>query len=122
MKQIYIVLTHTGTVLSNIVKFYTKKDYTHVSISLDSEFKRLHSFGRLNPNNPFKAAFERIPKGYQKILDYLGANGFKENHGTKYLSCFEEVYEKDGITCMDIYIHADCVGKGNLHTDFSRDT
>ena len=34
---------------------------------------------------------------------------------------FEEVYEKDGETYMDIYIHADCVGKGNLHTDFSRD-
>ena len=59
MKQIYIVLTHTGTVLSNIVKFYTKKDYTHVSISLDSELKRLYSFGRLNPNNPFKAGFVR---------------------------------------------------------------
>ena len=30
------------------------------------------------------------------------------------------VYEKDGVTYMDVYIHADCVGKGNLHTDFSR--
>ena len=59
MKEIYIVLTHTGTVLSNIVKFYTKKDYTHVSISLDSELKELYSFGRLNPNNPFKAGFVR---------------------------------------------------------------
>lgn len=77
-------------------------------------------YAKITVHDPFKAAFERIPKGYQKILDYLGANGFKENHGTKYLSCFEEVYEKDGITCMDIYMHADCVGKGNLHTDFSR--
>ena len=59
MKEIYIVLTHTGTVLSNIVKFYTKKDYTHVSISLDSELKELYSFGRLNPSNPFKAGFVR---------------------------------------------------------------
>ena len=32
-----------------------------------------------------------------------------------------EVYEKDGTTFMDVYMHADCVGKGNLHTDFSRD-
>ena len=29
--------------------------------------------------------------------------------------------KKDGETYMDIYIHADCVGRGNLHTDFSRD-
>ena len=35
--------------------------------------------------------------------------------------CLRQVYEKDGVTCMDIYVHADCVGKGNLYTDFSRD-
>ena len=77
-------------------------------------------YAKITVRDPFRAAFERIPKGYQLILKYLGANGFKENHGTEYLGCFEEVYELDGITYMDIYIHADCVGKGNLHTDFSR--
>lgn len=53
----------------------------------------------------------------------LGTNlqFLRKLHGTAFLGCFEEVYEKDGVTCMDIYIHADCVGKGNLHTDFSRE-
>lgn len=78
------------------------------------------NYARITVQNPFASAFDRIPKGYQRIMEYLGANGFKENHGTKYLGCFEEVYEKEGVTYMDIYIHADCVGKGNLHTDFSR--
>lgn len=78
-------------------------------------------YAKITVHDPFRAAFDRIPKGYQRILEYLGANGFKENHGTDYLGCFEEVYEKMGETCMDIYIHADCVGKGNLHTDFSRE-
>lgn len=78
-------------------------------------------YAKITVSNPFQSAFDRIPKGYKKILEYLGANGFKENHETAFLSCFEEVYEKDGVTCMDIYIHADCVGRGNLHTDFSRD-
>ena len=78
-------------------------------------------YARITVHDPFRAAFDRIPKGYQRILEYLGANGFKENHGTEFLGCFEEVYEKDGETRMDIYIHADCVGKGNLHTDFSRE-
>jgi len=78
-------------------------------------------YAKITVTDPFLAAFDRIPKGYQRILEYLGANGFKENHGTRFLGCFEEVYEKDGVTCMDIYIHADCVGKGNLHTDFSRE-
>ena len=78
-------------------------------------------YAKITVYDPFQAAFDRIPKGYQRILEYLGANGFKENHGVEFLGCFEEVYEKGGITCMDIYIHADCVGKGNLHTDFSRE-
>ena len=78
-------------------------------------------YATITVRDPFRAAFDRIPKGYQRILDFLGANGFKENHGTAFLGCFEEVYEKEGEVCMDIYIHADCVGKGNLHTDFSRD-
>lgn len=78
-------------------------------------------YARITVHDPFKAAFDRIPKGYQKILEYLGANGFKENHGTQFLGCFEEVYEKDGETYMDIYIHADCVGKANIHTPFSGD-
>ena len=77
-------------------------------------------YARITVRDPFHSAFDRIPKGYQRILEYLGANGFKEKHGTEFLGCFEEVYEKDGTTYMDIYIHADCVGKGNLHTDFSR--
>lgn len=77
-------------------------------------------YAKITVCDPFRAAFDRIPKGYQRILEFLGANGFKENHGTEFLGCFEEVYEKDGITYMDIFIHVDCVGKGNLHTDFSR--
>ena len=77
-------------------------------------------YGRITVRDPFRSAFDRIPKGYQRILQYLGANGFKENHGTEYLGCFEEVYEADGETRMDIYVHADSVGRGNLHTDFSR--
>lgn len=77
-------------------------------------------YAKITVHDPFQAAFDRIPKGYQRILEYLGANGFKENHGTEFLGCFEEVYEKNGETYMDIYIHADHVGKGNLHTDFSR--
>jgi transcriptional regulator with XRE-family HTH domain len=79
-------------------------------------------YAKITVRDPFRAAFDRIPKGYQRILEYLGANGFKENHGVAFLGCFEEVYELDGETRMDIYIHADCVGKGNLHTDFSRET
>lgn len=78
-------------------------------------------YAKLTVRDPFREAFDRIPKGYQRILSYLGANGFKESHGSEFLPCFEEVYEQEGVTCMDIYIHAECVGRANLHTDFSRE-
>ena len=65
MRKIYIILTHTGTTLSKIIKNYTKDEFSHVSISLDVELKEMYSFGRLNPYNPFWGGFvhERINSG-----------------------------------------------------------
>ena len=57
MSKIYIVLTYTGTILSRVVKLYTKKDYSHVSISLDKNLTQMYSFGRYNAYNPFFAGF-----------------------------------------------------------------
>lgn len=57
MKKIYLVLTHTGTTLSTIIKCYTKDEFSHVSIALDEELNELYSFGRLHPNNPFIGGF-----------------------------------------------------------------
>lgn len=69
--------------------------------------------------NPFEAAFERIPNAYKKLLEFLQANGFREKPKENVLSCFEHVYEKDGITCMDVYIHVDSVSKTDSFTNFS---
>ncbi len=68
--------------------------------------------------DPFSRAFEFIPGGYKKIMEYLNANGFKENVSGEYLSCFEYVYEKEGVTYMDVNIHVDSVGYANLYTPF----
>lgn len=57
MKKIYIILTYTGTILSKIIKYYTCDEFSHVSIALDSKLKRMYSFGRLNPYNPFYGGF-----------------------------------------------------------------
>ena len=79
MKKIYIVITYTGTMLSKIIKFYTKDEFSHVSISLDKELKQMYSFGRLNPYNPFiggfvqeytdKGTFKRFKDTIAKILE-----------------------------------------------------
>ncbi|MCI8410566.1 MAG: helix-turn-helix domain-containing protein [Lachnospiraceae bacterium] len=69
--------------------------------------------------DPFVAAFERIPNAYKKILGSLQANGFREKPKEDVLSCFEYVYEKEGITCMDVYMHVDSVSKTDSFTIFS---
>lgn len=85
MKKIYIVLTHTGTNLSKIIKYYTKNEFSHVSIALDKELKQMYSFGRVNPYNPFWAGFvhEEINKGtfkrFEKTLAQIYSLDVTEN-------------------------------------------
>jgi len=63
MKKIYFVLTHSGSFLSNCVRLYTKKKYSHVSISLDENLEHMYSFGRLQAYNPFFGGFvQESPK------------------------------------------------------------
>ncbi len=68
MKNIYIILTHTGTMLSRIIKRYTKDEFSHSSIALDAKLNKMYSFGRLDPYNPFIGGFvhEYIDKGTYK--------------------------------------------------------
>lgn len=74
MKKIYIVLTHTGTNLSKLIKSYTKDEFSHVSIALDAELKEMYSFGRLNPYNPFWAGF---------VHEYIDNGTFKRFYNTR---------------------------------------
>lgn len=53
----YIILTDTGTFLTRMIKLYTRKPYNHASISFDSNFKDVYSFGRKTPRNPFIGGF-----------------------------------------------------------------
>lgn len=57
MKRIYIILTYSGTMLSRIIKIYTRAEFSHVSIALDENLNQMYSFGRLNPYNPFIGGF-----------------------------------------------------------------
>ena len=89
MKRIYFVLTYSGTALGQIIKFKTRKKYTHVSISLDESLEKMYSFSRLNPYNCFVGGFmhERLNEGC-----------FKRFKNTKAKICYIEVtdyqYEK----------------------------
>lgn len=54
-KEIFILLTHTGTIPSKIIRFYTREPYSHVSIAFDLDLNEIYSFGRRFVNNPIIA-------------------------------------------------------------------
>ena len=56
-RNVYILLTDTGTWFSRMIKLYTKAPYNHASISLDEQLEELYSFGRKVYYNPLSAGF-----------------------------------------------------------------
>lgn len=56
-RQLYIVISQTGTLLSRILKQITGAEYNHASISLSRDLERMYSFGRRHPYNPFLGGF-----------------------------------------------------------------
>ena len=66
--KIYIVLTFSKTLLSRVIKGYTKAEFAHVSLSLDDRLDMMYSFGRLNSYIPFWGGFvkEDINYGFFK--------------------------------------------------------
>ena len=66
---LYIVLTRTSTIISRLIRFFKKDDYTHAAISLDKKLKVMYSFARKAPYNPLIGGFmqERLDKGIYKL-------------------------------------------------------
>ena len=56
-KQLYIVISQTGTLLSRILKFITGAEYNHASISVSADLEQMYSFGLRHPYNPFWGGF-----------------------------------------------------------------
>ncbi|CAM2838748.1 hypothetical protein [Erysipelothrix tonsillarum] len=56
-REVYIVLSDTGSLLTRIIKMVTGAPYNHVSISFDASLHKLYSFGRKQPHNPFWGGF-----------------------------------------------------------------
>lgn len=54
-----------------MLKFFTRAEYNHASISLEPTLEHMYSFGRINPYNPFIGGFveEGKDKGTFKRFD-----------------------------------------------------
>ncbi|UOQ50589.1 hypothetical protein MUN88_12930 [Gracilibacillus caseinilyticus] len=56
-RYVYIMLSNTGTLFTNVIKTYTKAPYNHASLSFDPDLKEMYSFGRKKPANPLHGGF-----------------------------------------------------------------
>jgi len=56
-KYVYIVVSQTGTILSNMLKWITGQQYNHASLSLTTDLSTMYSFGRRHPYNPVWGGF-----------------------------------------------------------------
>ena len=96
MKKIYIVLTHTGTNLSKIIKKWTKDEFSHVSISLDDNLDDMYSFGRLHPYNPFWAGLVHEKKNegtFKRFKKTTTAIYSIEINDEQYVQIRNKIYE-----------------------------
>lgn len=71
--HLYIVLTRTNTVMSNLIRFFKNDEFTHAAIAFDKELNHMYSFGRRNTYNPFIGRFKKedINEGVYKFCNTL---------------------------------------------------
>lgn len=108
MKRVYIVLSFTGTWLSRVVRIYTRKQYSHVSISLDKDLKQMYSFGRVNVNNPFYGGFvhevqkQGVFKKFYNTESYIFSIDVNEQQYKKLKKCIKEFSAKKDLYGFNI--------------------
>jgi hypothetical protein len=95
-KEIYILLTNTGTWFTKLIKLFTKASYNHASISFDNRLTAVFSFGRKHPMNPFIGGFvkEDIRSGIFRnatcLLYRCTVSEVDYDRMRKYVQTFEE--------------------------------
>ncbi|MBO2942853.1 hypothetical protein JJQ72_02530 [Paenibacillus sp. F411] len=55
--SVYIMLSNTGTLFTQLIQSYTRAPYNHASISFNRELSEMYSFGRKHPRNPLHGGF-----------------------------------------------------------------
>lgn len=68
MKNIYIILTRSNTLISQIIGLITKEPFTHASVAFDDNLDKMYSFARFYPYMPLPAGLqvENIRGGFYK--------------------------------------------------------
>ena len=72
--------------------------------NLEVIMQKQQQYAIITVKEPFTAPFILIPNAYKTIMIYMEVNGYKHKYTKEVLSCFEKVYEKDGICYMDVFV------------------
>lgn len=109
-KELYIVLSQTGTMFSRALKLFTGARYNHASVSISSDLKTMYSFGRKHPYNPFFGGFvvESIDSGTFKRFKNTEATVISVNISPENYEKLCDVLQK--MTCDSIKYHYNFIG------------
>src|SRR5699024_12661994 len=91
---IYLLFTNTGSLLTKTIGLYTRAEYNHVSIAIDSEMIEVYSFGRRQINNPFCGGFVREQTSeafFQYAVCAIYNCEVSHEHSVKYLYLFSKI-------------------------------
>lgn len=58
-KKIYVIISQTGTLVTKIIKHFTKAPYNHSSISAKADLSEMYSFCRYFTHLPLPAGFSK---------------------------------------------------------------
>jgi len=78
------------------------EDFTPMCKGAEITILKADTYAMITIKDPFKNPFIVIPKAYQHLMEYAKKNHCQPTNWDERLA-FEEVYEKDGITYMDVY-------------------
>lgn len=73
-REIYLVITQTGSIISRMLKKITGAEYNHVSVSLESDLHCMYSFGRRYTYFPWWGGFVRESTEYGSMKRFADAS------------------------------------------------
>ncbi|MCM1166251.1 MAG: hypothetical protein NC299_01185 [Lachnospiraceae bacterium] len=72
-REIYLVITQTGSIVSRMLKKITGAEYNHISVSLEPDLRCMYSFGRRYTYFPWYGGFVRESTEYGAMKRFSDA-------------------------------------------------
>ena len=118
-KQIYIVVSQTGSLPSRVLRWITGDEYNHVSISLEEDLDTMYSFARRYAYYPFWGGLVRESRRYgamrrfkktQAVVMAISVDGelyskMREYLEQMYLNRKQYHYNYLGVMLAGIHVH-----------------